>query len=98
MDLRQTCTVCRIDVNISTGGPKNFEIHLASKKHLMNVKAAKDTSKSSSKPIKSTLISVSLARDKDSESRVRALSRGCEAIDKSHLSRRKRNGIGGLNL
>jgi hypothetical protein len=45
VDSRQTCTVCRIDVNIGTGGPKNFETHLASKKHLMNVKAAEDASK-----------------------------------------------------
>ena len=50
---RQTCTICRIDVNVSTGGPKNFEAHLASKKHLMNVKAAEKASKT----LKPTLIS-----------------------------------------
>jgi hypothetical protein len=45
VDSRQTCAICRIDVNVGTGGPKNFEIHLASKKHLMNVKAAEDALK-----------------------------------------------------
>ena len=30
---------------MGTGGPKNFKSHLASKKHLMNVKAAEDASK-----------------------------------------------------
>lgn len=30
---------------MGTGGPKNFEAHLASKKHLINVKAAEDASK-----------------------------------------------------
>ena len=47
MDSRQTCTVCGIDVNVGTGGPKNFEIHLTSKKHLRNVKAAEAASKAS---------------------------------------------------
>jgi hypothetical protein len=47
----------RIGVNVGTGGPKNIKNYSASKRHLMNVKAAKDTSKSLSKPIKSTSIS-----------------------------------------
>ena len=47
VDSRQTCTICHINVNVGTGGPKNFEIHLASKKHLRNVKAAEDASKAS---------------------------------------------------
>lgn len=38
---------------MGTAGPKNFEMHLASKKHLMNVKAAEDVSKK----VKTNLIS-----------------------------------------
>ena len=35
------------------------------------------------------ILVVSLARDKDSKSRVRALSRGDDTFDKSHLSERR---------
>lgn len=49
----QTCTMCRIKVKVGTGGPKNFEIRLASKKHLMNAKATNNASK----PSRSNLIS-----------------------------------------
>jgi hypothetical protein len=45
VDSRQTCAICHINVNVGTGGPRNFKIHLISKKHLRNAKTAEDALK-----------------------------------------------------
>lgn len=46
---------------MGTGGPKNFEIHLTSKKHLMNVNAEEDMSKT----VKNALISDFFIKQRD---------------------------------
>ena len=52
---KHASAICHVNVNVGTGGLKNFEIHLASKKHLMNVKAEEKTGMS--KAVKTNIIS-----------------------------------------